>query len=89
MKNAWFRGVAALAAAIINGALLVAAPITAQAQDTAVEQVAGPEAVWTRWFVELKSPPTADGASLATVRGEKAAFRKAATQGRHASRSPI
>jgi minor extracellular serine protease Vpr len=30
------------------------------------------------WFVELSSPPTADGTSLATVRAEKAAFRRAA-----------
>jgi minor extracellular serine protease Vpr len=30
----------------------------------------------TRWFVELASPPTADGTSLATVRKEKDAFRK-------------
>lgn len=31
-----------------------------------------------RWFVELAGAPVADGASLATVRKEKAAFRKAA-----------
>jgi minor extracellular serine protease Vpr len=30
------------------------------------------------WFVELASPPTADGTSLATVQAEKAAFRAAA-----------
>lgn len=30
------------------------------------------------WFVELNSPPTADGTSLNTVRNEKNAFRKAA-----------
>ncbi len=30
------------------------------------------------WFVELASPPTADGGSLATVRKEKNAFRAAA-----------
>jgi subtilisin family serine protease len=30
------------------------------------------------WFVELSSPPTADGTSLATVRNEKNAFRRAA-----------
>jgi len=30
------------------------------------------------WFVELASPPTADGASLATVRAQKDAFRAAA-----------
>ncbi len=30
------------------------------------------------WFVELTSPPTADGASLATVRAQKDAFRAAA-----------
>jgi subtilisin family serine protease len=32
------------------------------------------------WFVELASPPTADGTSLATVRREKDAFRLAARQ---------
>ncbi|MCU0256730.1 MAG: S8 family serine peptidase, partial [Vicinamibacterales bacterium] len=32
------------------------------------------------WFVELASPPTADGTSPATVRTEKVAFRKAAAQ---------
>jgi subtilisin family serine protease len=31
-----------------------------------------------RWFVEMASPPTADGTSLATTRAEKAAFRSAA-----------
>src|SRR5512139_1161991 len=31
------------------------------------------------WFVELTSPPTADGTSLAIVRNEKAAFRRAAS----------
>src|SRR5258706_8060565 len=30
------------------------------------------------WFVELNSPPTSDGSSLATVRAEKEAFRQAA-----------
>lgn len=32
------------------------------------------------WFVELASPPTAEGTSLATVRKEKDAFRLAARQ---------
>ncbi len=32
------------------------------------------------WFVELTSPPTADGTSPAIVRNEKAAFRRAAVQ---------
>lgn len=31
------------------------------------------------WFVELSSPPTADGGSLTTVRTDKAAFRRNAT----------
>ena len=30
------------------------------------------------WFVELSGAPVADGANLATVRNEKAAFRQAA-----------
>jgi minor extracellular serine protease Vpr len=30
----------------------------------------------TLWFVELSSPPTADGSRLATVKAEKAAFRQ-------------
>jgi minor extracellular serine protease Vpr len=33
----------------------------------------------TLWFVELSSPPAADGTNLATLRNEKAAFRRAAT----------
>lgn len=32
------------------------------------------------WFVELASPPTADGTALAQVRAEKAAFRQAAAR---------
>ena len=36
---------------------------------------AGPAASSDLWFVELKSGPTADGTSLATVRAEKDAFR--------------
>ena len=50
----------------------------AAASDSA-EQVQA-EAVLSRWFVELKSPPTADGSSLETVRNEKAAFRREAAQ---------
>jgi minor extracellular serine protease Vpr len=34
------------------------------------------------WFVELASGPTTDGTSLATVQGEKAAFRRAAAADR-------
>ncbi len=34
------------------------------------------------WFVELSGPPTADGASLTSVRNEKNAFRNAARQER-------
>ena len=44
------------------------------------QSVQAAEAVWTRWFVEMKSPPTADGSSLAAVRNEKAAFRREAAQ---------
>ena len=73
-----FHG-AALAAALVSSILFIAAPAPAQAQE-AVDQVSQPEAVWSRWFVELTSAPTADGSSLATVRNEKAAFRKAAAQ---------
>ncbi|WP_279426289.1 S8 family peptidase [Anaeromyxobacter terrae] len=32
------------------------------------------------WFVELASPPTSEGSSLATVRAEKSAFRAAAAK---------
>ena len=48
---------------------------TARAQ----ESVAAAEAEGGKWwFVELSGAPVADGASLATVRNEKAAFRRAA-----------
>lgn len=43
-------------------------------------RVPAAEASWTLWFVELKSPPAADGASLATLPNEKAAFRREAAQ---------
>jgi hypothetical protein len=36
------------------------------------------EFVGNLWFVELSGAPTADGNSLANVRAEKAAFKKAA-----------
>src|SRR5688572_11525915 len=36
---------------------------------------AAPTATGDLWFVELKSGPTADGTSLATVKAEKDAFR--------------
>lgn len=74
-------GVAAVAAAMINGAVLVAAPMAARAQDAA-QQVPAAEATWTRWFVELKSPPAAEGTSLATLRNEKAAEQALADRGR-------
>lgn len=80
MKQGWYGGVAAIVAAMINGAILVGAPMAVQAQDAAARQVPAAEASFTRWFVELKSPPAADGTSVNTLRNEKAAFRRDAAQ---------
>ena len=79
MKQGWYGGVAAIVAAMMNGAILIGAPMAAQAQD-APQQVPAAEASFTRWFVELKSPPAADGTSVNTLRNEKAAFRRDAAQ---------
>lgn len=46
-------------------------------ESSATEQPAAASDSTDLWFVELSSPPTADGTSLATTRGEKAAFRGA------------
>jgi hypothetical protein len=57
----------------------------ANAQSTAGDQnsvTASDDETSDLWFVELASPPTADGTSLAQVRQEKAAFRTAAAAAR-------
>jgi subtilisin family serine protease len=41
-----------------------------------------PEPTANLWFVELASPPTAEGTSLSRVRAEKVAFRQAAARAR-------
>jgi subtilisin family serine protease len=62
-------------------------PLSARAQETAVEPVVPNAAVETdtpvdetpsAWFVELQGAPTADGGSPAALAQEKAAFRAAA-----------
>ena len=65
-----------LRAALACSALALSLSLgTARAQ----ESVAAAEAEGSNWwFVELSGAPVADGASLATVRNEKAAFRRAA-----------
>jgi subtilisin family serine protease len=65
-----------LRAALACSALALSLSLgTARAQ----ESVAAAEAEGGKWwFVELSGAPVADGASLATVRNEKAAFRRAA-----------
>ena len=58
--------------------LLAVAPLVLLAQQTSVS--VSQSDLSGIWFVELSSPPTADGAALATVRKEKDAFRLAARQ---------
>jgi subtilisin family serine protease len=65
-----------LAATLACGAMVLSFGL---ATATAQESVPASEAEGGNlWFVELASAPTADGASLTTVRAQKAAFRKAA-----------
>jgi subtilisin family serine protease len=65
-------------AALLAASALVfgLATATARAQDSV--PAAAAENAGRLWFVELGSPPTADGTSLAVVRNEKNAFRHAA-----------
>jgi minor extracellular serine protease Vpr len=65
-----------VAAAIASSMLTMGLGMTAvQAQESvSVEQAEGTNL----WFVELSGAPVADGNSLAAVKNEKAAFRKAA-----------
>ena len=70
------RAVAVFLCLAVGGFSL--SPLATESQP--VETVEATEAVWTRMFVELKSPPTADGTGLNTVRNEKEAFRREASQ---------
>jgi minor extracellular serine protease Vpr len=71
---------AALALVAVIGLFAAAqglpAPPAQPAEDTPVLEMTA------LWFVELESPPTADGTALARVRNEKAAFRVAAAEQR-------
>jgi minor extracellular serine protease Vpr len=64
--------------------VVVLAPVFAQDPVAPLEQAPAPEVSATAnetpqlWFVELASPPTADGTSPAQVASEQAAFRSAA-----------
>lgn len=49
-------------------------------EPSTTEQLASLSDNGNLWFVELSSPPTADGTSLSVTRGEKAAFRGAAAR---------
>ncbi len=64
------------ATARASALLLAFGLATASAQESVPAGEA--EATGTRWFVELSGAPTADGNTLAKVRAEKAAFKKAA-----------
>jgi subtilisin family serine protease len=55
-------------------ALLLAVPVFAQVSDDEGADAAIPN----RYFVELPSPPTADGTSLSTIQAERTAFRNEA-----------
>src|SRR5262245_7626148 len=66
LRAALVSALVLLAAAWVPGAVAAGEPDT----------VVGP---WTsQWFVELASPPTADGTSQATLNNEHASFRSAA-----------
>jgi minor extracellular serine protease Vpr len=62
--------------ALVGAALLAAAPAIHAQETQSVPAIDAENG--TLWFVELATPPTADGASLAQVRNDKAAFRQAA-----------
>jgi subtilisin family serine protease len=70
------RTVRLLAAVLVGSWVALSLGVTtARAQDAvSVEAAEG----GNLWFVELSSPPTADGTPLTVVRREKAAFRSAA-----------
>ena len=75
-KTARKRGARLLSAVLVGGSIALSlGATTARAQDAV--PVAAAEG-GNLWFVELDSPPTADGTSLTVVRSEKAAFRNAA-----------
>jgi subtilisin family serine protease len=75
---------------IVLSTLLVATLVRAQepaatAQSTTADQnsvAVADDETGDNWFVELASPPTADGTSVAQVRQEKVAFRRAAAAAR-------
>lgn len=67
-----------LGALALLGCLVVIIVVpTAYAQDQSASSIKADEAdnAQPLWFVELKSPPAADGTSLTTLKAEKSAFR--------------
>ena len=69
--SSWKRNtrLLALAAAFVFGS---------SATPSSAQEVSGAENSGTAWFVELASPPAADGTSGTTLKAEKQAFRAAA-----------
>ncbi|MEU2235314.1 S8 family peptidase [Streptomyces vietnamensis] len=65
------------ALALLSAAAVILAAPTASAQDGPTVPRSAAENT-DLWFVELQSPPTADGARLRTTRDEKDAFRREA-----------
>jgi minor extracellular serine protease Vpr len=75
-KAAWKRAARLLSAVLVGSSIALSLGATsARAQDAVPVAAAEDRSLW---FVELGSPPTADGTSLTVVRNEKAAFRNAA-----------
>jgi minor extracellular serine protease Vpr len=67
----------AVHAALLSSTLamtLAASAVNAQEQSVPASEAEGSQ----RWFIEMSGAPVADGSTLASVRNEKAAFRKAA-----------
>ena len=84
-KGKFGRKATAASIAILMALLVHGQAPAANAQSTAGDQnsvTASDDETSDLWFVELASPPTADGTSLAQVRQEKAAFRAAAAAAR-------
>src|SRR5512139_3553952 len=72
---------------VLIAILVTAIPVFAQEPVQPVEPLVPPPLAETGemvdetpslWFVELSSPPAADGTALASLKAEKAAFRSAA-----------
>src|SRR5262245_46485024 len=76
-------GIRAAATAAASGLLISQAPATALHGQQPPQELAAnspDNETPALWFVELNLPPTADGSDLATLRAEKAEFRRAAAR---------